>query len=153
MNPSLKPTPAILTGDEHIQLYDCYVFRDGFAHKAQVSIAAAVSYTDLPHLFNINVAVPGSKNMTFSIGIPFDQAMRLDSIRRCWDSTLQDYDAVRSEIAASIFEQQIEDLTKAPWTAEEIRAVEQMETWDEVRTLVKDDLLTIAAAAMEKQDV
>ena len=66
---------------------------------------------------------------------------------------MHDYDALRTEVASRIFDQQIEDLTKAPWTAEEIRAVEDLQTSDELEASVKDDLLKIAAVALESKYV
>jgi hypothetical protein len=153
MKSSPVSIPVTLTGNDRIELEGCYVFRKGLAHKAEVAIASAVSFTDLPHLFHLSVSVPGSKTMTLSIGIPFSQAMRMDCFRNFWESALHDYDALRTEVASRIFDQQFEDLTKAPWTAEEIRAVEDLETSDELEATVKDDLLKIAAVALEKQDV
>ena len=153
MKSSPTPTPVTLTGNERIELEGCYVFRKGLAHKAEVAIASAVSFTDLPHLFHLSVSVPGSKTMTLGIGIPFSQALRMKVFTDVWESALHDYDALRTEVASRIFDQQIEDLTKAPWTAEEIRAVEDLETSDELEVCVKDDLLQIAAVALESKDV
>ena len=153
MNPLHPPTPVILTCDDHIPLYDCYLFRDGLAYKADVSIATAVSYTSLPHLLNISVEVPGYKNLDLSIGIPFDQASCIDKLTQCWASTLHHYDALRSEIMTNVFTVPISDVTEAPWTSQEVRAVEQMVTIDDVGAMVKDDLLRIGTAALEKQDV
>lgn len=148
-----KSTPVTLSGDERIELSGCYVFRKGLAHRAQVSMSSAVSFTDLPHLFHLNISVPGSKNMTLSVGIPFSQAMLMDSFRHYWHSALNDYDAIRSEVVARIFDEHIADLTKAPWTAEEIQAVEDMDTTDDLEVCVKDDLLKISAVVMESKDV
>ena len=153
MKSSPTPTPVTLTGNERIELEGCYVFRKGLAHKAEVAIASAVSFTDLPHLFHLSVSVPGSKTMTLGIGIPFSQALRMKVFTDVWESALHDYDALRTEVASRIFDQQIEDLTKAPWTAEEIRAVEDLETSDELEASVKDDLLKIAAVALESKYV
>lgn len=153
MKSSPTPTPVTLTGNERIELEGCYVFRKGLAHKAEVAIASAVSFTDLPHLFHLSVSVPGSKTMTLGIGIPFSQALRMKLFTDVWESALHDYDALRTEVASRIFDQQIEDLTKAPWTAEEIRAVEDLQTSDELEASVKDDLLKIAAVALESKYV
>ena len=153
MKSSPTPTPVTLTGNERIELEGCYVFRKGLAHKAEVAIASAVSFTDLPHLFHLSVSVPGSKTMTLGIGIPFSEALRMKVFTDLWESALHDYDALRTEVASRIFDQQIEDLTKAPWTAEEIRAVEDLETSDELEASVKDDLLKIAAVALESKYV
>ena len=153
MKSSPVSTPVTLTGNERIELEGCYVFRKGLAHKAEVAIASAVSFTDLPHLFHLSVSVPGSKTMTLGIGIPFSEALRMKVFTDVWESALHDYDALRTEVAARIFDQHIEDLTKAPWTAEEIRAVEDLETSDELEASVKDDLLKIAAVALESKYV
>ena len=73
----MKTTPELVTfsGDEKIALKDCYVFRDGLAHKAEVGIASGISFTDHPNLLIINVQVKGSKKNTFALGIPMTQAL------------------------------------------------------------------------------
>lgn len=152
MNPLHPPIPVILTSDDQIPLYDCYLFRDGLAYTAEISIAAAVSYTNCPHLLNISVQVPGYENLAFSIGIPFDQVTRLDKLTQCWTSTLQHYDALRSETVTSIFKVPISDVVAAPWTFQEVHAVDQLELTGDVGAMVKDDLLRIGTAALEKQD-
>ena len=146
------PTPVTFTGDERIDFDGCYVFRDGLAHKAQVAIASAVSYTDLPHLFHVHVCVPGSK-MNLSIGIPFPEAIRMLRHTVLWSETLYEYDSCKLDIVRSIFGKYEADLTAAPWTEEDVQSVRELEAIDEIHGFVKDDLLRIAAAAMEKQDV
>lgn len=147
------PTPVTFTGDERIDFDGCYVFRDGLAHKAQVAIASAVSYTDLPHLFHVHVCVPGSKKMTLSIGIPFPEAIRMLRHTVLWSETLYEYDSCKLDVVRSIFGKYEADLTVAPWTEEDVQTVRDLETIDEIQEFVKNDLLRIAAAAMEKQDV
>ena len=53
----------------------------------------------------------------------------------------------------NVFTVPISDVTEAPWTSQEVRTVEQMVTIDDVGAMVKDDLLRIGTAALEKQDV
>ena len=152
MNPLHSPIQVILTSDDHIPLYDCYLFRDGLAYTAELSIAAAVSYTNFPHLLNISVQVPGYENLACSIGIPFDQATRLDKLTHRWASTLQQYDTLRSETVTSIFKVTISDVAAAPWKFQDVHAVEQLEPTGDVGAMVKDDLLRIGTAALETQD-
>lgn len=147
------PTPVTFTGDERIDFDGCYVFRDGLAHKAQVAIASAVSYTDLPHLFHVHVRVPGSRKMTLSIGIPFPEAMRMLRHTVLWSETLCEYDSCKLDVVRNIFGKYEADLTAAPWTEEDVQSVRELEVIDELHEFVKDDLLRIAAAAMEKKDV
>lgn len=147
------PTPVTFTGDERIDFDGCYVFRDGLAHKAQVAIASAVSYTDLPHLFHVHVCVPGSKKMTLSIGIPFPEAIRMLRHTVLWSETLSEYDSCKLDVVRSIFGKYEADLTAAPWTEEDVQTVRDLETIDEIQEFVKNDLLRIAAVTLEKQDV
>ena len=147
------PTPVTFTGDERIDFDGCYVFRDGLAHKAQVAIASAVSYTDLPHLFHVHVSVPGSKKMTLSIGIPFPEAIRMLRHTVLWSETLSEYDSCKLDVVRSIFGKYEADLTVAPWTEEDVQTVRDLETIDEIQEFVKNDLLRIAAVTLEKQDV
>ena len=147
------PTPVTFTGDERIDFDGCYVFRDGLAHKAQVAIASAVSYTDLPHLFHVHVSVPGSKKMTLSIGIPFPEAIRMLRHTVLWSETLSEYDSCKLDVVRSIFGKYEADLTAAPWTEEDVQTVRDLETIDEIQEFVKNDLLRIAAVTLEKQDV
>ena len=97
------PTPVTFTGDERIELNGCYVFRDGLAHKANVTIASAVSFTDLPHLFHIDVIVPGSKKMTLGIGIPFPEAMRMLRHNVLWNDALSEYDECKMDVVSNLF--------------------------------------------------
>lgn len=147
------PTPVTFTGDERIDFDGCYVFRDGLAHKAQVAIASAVSYTDLPHLFHVHVSVPGSKKMTLSIGIPFPEAIRMLRHTDLWSETLSEYDSCKLDVVRSIFGKYEADLTAAPWTEDDVQTVRDLETIDEIQEFVKNDLLRIAAVTLEKQDV
>ena len=147
------PTPVTFSGDERIELKDCFVFRDGFAHKAIVAIASAVSFTDLPHLFHIDVIVPGSKKMTLGIGIPFPEAMRMLRHNVLWNDALSDYDECKLDVVRNLFDKYEADLTAAPWTEEDVQSVRELEAIDEIHGFVKNDLLRIAAAAMDKQDV
>jgi hypothetical protein len=151
----LKPTPTPVTfnGDERIELNDCYVFRDGLAHKAKVAIASAVSFTDLPHLLHIDVVVPGSKKMTLGIGISYPEVMRMIRHSLLWNDALSEYDSCKLDVVSNLFEKYEADLTAAPWTEEDIQTVRDLETIDEMQMFVKNDLLRIAAVAMEKQDV
>jgi len=149
----LTPTPVTFTGDERIELTGCYVFRNGLAHRAQVAIASAVSFTDLPHLLHIDVVVPGSKKMTLGIGIPFPEAMRMLRHNLLWNDALYEYDECKLDVVRNLFDKYEADLTAAPWTEEDVQTVRDLETIDEMQEFVKNDLLRIAAMAMEKQDV
>lgn len=144
-----KPIPVTFSGNERIELYGCYVFRDGLAHRAQVSIASAVSYTDDPHLFCISIAVPGSKKMTLDLGIPFHQAMRLSRYAVMWDSSIDEYDECKIDVVRNLFERHVPDLTAVPWTDADIDAVREMETTNEMQEAVKADLIKIAEASLE----
>lgn len=144
-----KPTPVVFTGDERIDLHDCYVFRDGLAHQAQLSIASAVSYTDHPHLFHISIAVPGSKKMTLNVGIPFQEAMKLTRYAMLWNECVDEYDECRMEMVRSLFEEHVPDLTAIPWSESDVAAVRDMETNDEYQEAIKSDLLRIAEASLE----
>ena len=146
-----NPVPVTFAGDERIELNGCYVFRDGLAHRAQVSIASAVSYTDDPHLFCISIAVPGSKKMTLDLGIPFHQAMRLSRYAVMWDSSIDEYDECKIDVVRNLFERHIPDLTAVPWTDADIDAVREMETTNEMQEAVKADLIKIAEASLEGQ--
>jgi hypothetical protein len=146
-----KPTPVTFAGDERIELQNCYVFRDALAHRAQVSIASAVSYTDDPHLFHISIAVPGSKKMTLDLGIPFPQAMKLTRYAVMWDNSINEYDACKIDVVRSLFERHIPDLTAVSWTNADIDAVREMEASNEMQEAVKADLLMIAETSLEGQ--
>ena len=117
-----NPIPVAYAGDERIELQNCYVFRDGLAHRAQVSIASAVSYTDDPHLFYISITVPGSKKMTLDLGIPFPEAMRLNRHVAMWDRFIRDYELFKQEVVMEVFQRPIADLTEISWTEEEVAA-------------------------------
>jgi hypothetical protein len=151
----LKPTPTPVTfsGDERIELKDCYVFRDGYARKAIVAIASAVSFTDLPHLFHIDVIVPGSKKMTLGIGIPFPEVMRMLRHNLLWNDSLSEYDACKLDVVGELFDKCVADLTSIAWTEDDFQTIRDMDATDEMHEIVKNDLLKIAAVALEKHDV
>ena len=144
-----NPTPVTFTGDERIELDGCYVFRDGLAHRAQVSIASAVSYTDDPHLFHISIAVPGSKKMTLDLGIPFSEAITLTRYAEMWDNSIQEYDTCKVDVVRYLFQRHIADLSALPWSEDDLDAVREMEVHNEVQEEVKADLLSIAEASLE----
>ena len=146
-----NPIPVTFSGDERIELNGCYVFRNGLAHRAHVSIASAVSYTDDPHLFHISIAVAGSKKMTLNLGIPFPEAMTLTWHAIMWNECMNDYDSCKLDIVSSLFERHIPDLTLAPWNNELIDTVRDLETTDEIQEIVKNDLLTIAEESLVGQ--
>ena len=144
-----NPIPVTFTGDERIELQNCYVFRNGLAHRAHVSIASAVSYTDDPHLFHISIAVPGSKKMTLNLGIPFPEAMKLTRYVIMWNECIYEYDSFKIEAVRNLFERHIPDLTAVSWTDADIDAVREMEASNEMQEAVKNDLLKIAEASLE----
>ena len=144
-----KPIPVTFSGDEYIDLNGCYVFRDGLAHRANVSIASAVSYTEDPNLYCISIAVPGSKKMTLALGIPFPQALRLARYAVMWDSSIDEYDECKIDVVRNLFERHIPDITAVPWTDDDIDAVREMETTNEMQEAVKADLIKIAEASLE----
>ena len=144
-----NPIPVTFSGDERIELQNCYVFRNGLAHRAHVSIASAVSYTSDPHLFCISVAVPGSKKMTLSLGIPFPEALKLTRYALMWDNSIHEYDVCKIDVVRSLFERHIPDLTAVSWTDADIDAVREMEANNEMQEAVRADLLKIAEASLE----
>ncbi len=144
-----NPIPVTYAGDERIELQNCYVFRDGLAHRAQVSIASAVSYTDDPHLFHISITVPGSKKMTLDLGIPFPEAMRLTRHVAMWDRFIRDYELFKQEVVMEVFQRPIADLMEISWKEEEVASVRKLVTNDEMQDLVKSDLLSIGQASLE----
>jgi hypothetical protein len=144
-----NPEPVAFSGDEKISLKDCYVFRDNLAHKAEVGIASGISFTEHPNLLVINVEVKGSKKNTLAIGIPMDQAMKLTRHAIIWNEGLYEYESCKLDVVSEIFDKYEADLTAAPWTEEDVEAVEMMEAKDELQEMVKQDLLKIAAVSME----
>ena len=144
-----NPIPVTFSGDESIELNGCYVFRNGLAHRAHVSIASAVSYTDDPHLFHISIAVPGSKKMTLNLGIPFPEAMKLTRYVIMWNECIYEYDSFKIEAVRNLFERHIPDLTAVSWTDADIDAVREMEANNEMQEAVRADLLKIAEASLE----
>ena len=144
-----KPVPVTFKGDERIELHNCYVFRDNLAHKANVWIASAVSFTDDPHLFHISIAVPGSKKMTLQLGIPFSEAIRLTRYAVMWDNSIQEYDTCKVDVVRNLFQRHIADLTAFPWSDNDRNAVREMDVHNEMQEEVKADLLSIAEASLE----
>lgn len=142
------PTPVTFSGDESVDLQNCYIFRDSLAYEAQVSIATGISFTEHPNLLVINVEVKGSKKNTLAIGIPMDQAMKLTRHTILWNEITSDYDSLRLDAVKEIFDNHIPDLTLAPWTTEDVEAVENMEATDELQKMVREDLLKIASVSM-----
>ena len=147
----MKPTPipVTFTGDESVDLQNCYIFRDSLAHEAKVSISTGISFTEHPNLLVINVEVKGSKKNTLAIGIPMDEAMKLTRHTIIWNEMTCDYDSLRLDVVKEIFDEYVPDLVTVRWTDEDVKAVEAMETTDELQRMVKQDLLTIAAVSME----
>ena len=144
-----NPEPVAFSGDEKIALQDCYIFRDNLAHKAQVSIASGISFTEHPNLLVINVEVKGSKKNTLKLGIPFVEAMKLTRHAIIWNEDLYEYESCKLDVVSEIFDKHIPDLIAAPWTKEDVEAVEMMEAKDELQEMVKQDLLRIATVSME----
>ena len=147
----MKPTPipVTFTGDESVDLQNCYIFRNNLAHKAEVGIATGISFTEHPNLLVFNINVPGSKKNTLKLGIPMDQAMKLTRHTILWNEMTCDYDSLRLDAVKAIFDNHIPDLVAAPWTREDVEAVKNMEAKDELQEMVKEDLLKIAAVSME----
>ncbi len=150
----MKPTPIPVTfsGDESVALSNCYVFRDSLAHKAGVSISTGISFTDDPNLLVFNINVLGSKKNTLKLGIPLVEAMKLTRHTILWNEMTCDYDSLRLDAVKAIFDNHIPDLTLAPWTREDVEAVENMEAKDELQKMVREDLLMIAAVSMEGKE-
>ncbi len=144
-----NPEPVAFSGDEKIALQGCYIFRDNLAHKAQVSIASAISFTEHPNLLVIIVEVKGSKKNTLAIGIPMDQAMKLTRHAIIWNEGLYEYESCKLDVVQDIFNKHVPDLTLAPWTEEDVETIEDIEAKDELQEMVKQDLLKIAAVSME----
>ena len=143
------PEPVTFTGDENVPLKDCYVFRDGLAHKAEVGIASGISFTEHPNLLVINVEVKGSKKNTLAIGIPMDQAMKLTRHTIIWNEDLSEYESCKLDVVRELFQKLVPDLYAAPWTDEDVETIENLEAKDELQRMVKQDLLKIAAVSME----
>ena len=152
----MKPTPTLVTfsGDESVELSNCYIFRDSMAHKAQVSIATGISFTEHPHLLVFNIVVPGSKKNTLKLGIPFVETMKMSRHAVLWSEALYEYDECKLDVVSEIFNKHIPDLTLAHWTKEDVETIENLEAPDELTLMVKQDLLKIAAVSMEaRKDV
>ncbi len=148
-----KPVPVTFTGEGCVHLQNCFVFRDGLAHKANVSIASAVSYTDDPHLFCISIAVPGSRKLTLELGIPFLEAMRLTRFAVMWDKSIMEYDTYKLGVVSRLFHNHVADLSAMQWSDAEIDAVRDLQIDNELQQEVQSDLLKIAEASLEKHDV
>ena len=143
------PTPVTFSGDESVDLSNCYVFRDSLAHKAQVSIATGISFTEHPNLLVFNINVPGSKKNTLKLGIPLVEAVKMSRHTILWNEMTYDYDSLRLDAVKAIFDNHIPDLVDAPWTREDIETLEKMEATDELQRMVREDLLQIATLSME----
>ena len=147
-----NPEPVAFSGDEKISLKDCYIFRNNLAHKAEVGIASGISFTEHPNLLVINVEVKGSKKNTLKLGIPMTEAVKMSRHAIIWNEMTYDYDSLRLDAVKEIFDNHIPDLTLAPWTKEDVEAVENMEAKDELQKMVREDLLMIAAVSMEGKE-
>ena len=143
------PTPVTFSGDESVELSNCYIFRDSMAHKAQVSIATGISFTEHPNLLVIKVEVKGSKKNTFALGIPMTEARKMSRHTVLWSEALYEYDTCKLDVVQEIFNNHVPDLTLAPWTIEDVETIENIEPKDELQEMVKQDLLRIAAVSME----
>ena len=119
------------------------------AHKAQVSIATGISFTEHPHLILFNIVVPGSKKNTFKLGIPFVEAMKLTRHAIIWNEDLYEYESCKLDVVRELFDKHIPDLVAASWTKEDVETIETLEATDELQEMVKQDLLKIAAVSME----
>ena len=150
----LKPTPipVTFTGDESVDLQNCYTFRDSLAHEAKVSISTGISFTEHPNLLVINVQVKGSKKNTLKLGIPLTEAVKMSRQTILWNECTSDYDNLRLDVVKEIFQEHIPDLTLAPWTREDIETLEEMVATDELQKMVREDLLKIAAVSMEGKE-
>ena len=144
-----NPEPVTFSGDENVALQDCYVFRDNLAHKAEVGIASAISFTEHPNLLIFNVNVKGSKKNTFALGIPMTQAMKMSRHAVLWNEALYEYDECKLDVVSNLFDKYEADLTAAPWTEEDVETIEKVEAKDELQEMVKQDLLKIATVSME----
>jgi len=144
-----NPEPVTFSGDEKIALKDCYIFRDNLAHKAQVSIASGISFTEHPNLLVINVEVKGSKKNTLKLGIPMEQAMKLTRHAIIWNEDLYEYESCKLDVVRELFDKHIPDLVAVPWTDEDVETIENLEAKDELQRMVKQDLLRVAAVSME----
>lgn len=145
--------PVTFSGDEKVPLNDCYIFRDNLAHRADVGISSGISYTEHPNLLLINVQVKGSKKNTFALGIPIAEAMKLCRNTEIWNESLYEYDACKFDLVGEIFDEHVADIVSAPWNKEHVHIIQEIEANDEVTKMVKQDLLEIAAASLETQDV
>ena len=144
-----KPIPVTFTGDDCIELKNCFVFRDNLAHKANVAISSAISYADDPHLFQISTSVPGSKKLSLRVGIPFPEMMKLIRHAVLWHEYIQEYDSYKLDVVSTIFRRHIADLTAFPWSDNDRNAVREMDVHNEMQEEVKADLLSIAEASLE----
>lgn len=91
--------------------------------------------------------------MTLGIGISYPEVMRMVRHSLLWNDDLSEYDECKLDVVRNLFDKYEADLTAAPWTEEDVQTVRDLETIDEMQEFVKNDLLRIAAVAMEKQDV
>jgi len=148
MNQSIEQAPII--GNETIELQDCYVLRDHLAHKAQVVIKSAVSNTDQSHLLLIDITVPGSKKMTLTLGVPFQQAMRMMRAVITWNES-HTYDSeCTTDMIITLINTHAPELKSSPWTDDAIQAVRDMITETEAEAIIKSDLLKMAELSLEE---
>jgi hypothetical protein len=143
------PTPVTFSGDESVELSNCYIFRDSLAHKAHVSISTGISFTEDPNLLVLDIVVPGSKKNTLKIGIPLTEAVKMSRHAIIWNEATDDYSSLRLDVVQEIFQEHIPNLVSAPWTKRDIETLEEMDVTDELQEMVKEDLLRIAAVSME----
>ena len=148
-----SPTPVTFTGNERIELDGCYVFRDGLAHRAKLSVASAVSYTAAPHLVYFDIAVPGSKKMTLGLGIPYEQATNISRHISEWDCYLLDYDDCKNQLSRSVSDGAIVDTIAHEWTEDELNQVSDFVPSTEIEAEVRKDLLKAANLSLESDDV
>ena len=148
-----SPTPVTFTGNERIELDGCYVFRDGLAHRAKLSVASAVSYTAAPHLVYFDIAVPGSKKMTLGLGIPYEQATNISRHISEWDCYLLDYDDCKNQLSRSVFDGAIIDTIAPEWTEDEVNQISDFVPSTEIEAEVRKDLLKAANLSLESDDV
>lgn len=143
-----SPEEVTIVGDETIELNQCYVFKNKLAHEAKVSIASAVSYTEHPHLLYIDVKVPGNRSLTLSLGIPFQQAIRMTNEVITWNESLIDYNKCMAEITRRLFNDPISDLTTFPWSDDAVRCVEEINPDNEIEAVIKSNLLKMAKLSL-----
>lgn len=150
MNQSIEK--ALIVGDETIDLQDCYVLRDHLAHKAQVVIKSAVSNTDQSHLLLVDIKVPGSKKMTLTLGVPFQQAMKMMRAVITWNES-HTYDSdLNTDMILTLINTHAPELKSSPWTDDAIQAVRDIITENNAEAAIKSDLLKMAELSLEEKN-